>query len=112
MKSIEERATAYACAKCECGTCPLKCDQSSLKTMDGTCDLYNKYRRLYIEIATEQKTIDDEEYRKDMRYIGVKQEGLIEKACKTYCRFCPHQCENYPHDDCQIQIELKNALEE
>lgn len=37
---------------------------------------------------------------------------MIEKSCRTYCRFCPHQCESYPHDDCQIQIEFRKAMEE
>lgn len=36
----------------------------------------------------------------------------IDKACLTYCRFCPHQCENYPHEDCSLQIEFRKALEE
>lgn len=36
----------------------------------------------------------------------------IDKACFTYCRFCPHQCENYPHKDCSLQIEFRKALEE
>lgn len=38
------------------------------------------WRRVYIKIATEQKAIDDEEYRKDMCYVGVKREELIDKV--------------------------------
>lgn len=32
--------------------------------------------------AIEQKTIDDEEYRKDMAYTATKRQELIDKACE------------------------------
>lgn len=89
MKTIEVRATEYS----------------------------NRYERVkltrlraYIDGATEQKKIDDQhilfladahEYEKKM---------LIDKACKTYCKFCPIQCDNHPHDDCTILIEYKTKL--
>ncbi len=46
-------------------------------------DSYYDYyvRDGYIKGATDQKAIDDEEYRKDMRYVGVKREELIDRAC-------------------------------
>lgn len=38
-------------------------------------------------------------------------ERLINKACSVYCRFCPNQCENYPHSDCEILVEYREAKE-
>lgn len=35
----------------------------------------------------------------------------IDKACKVFCWFCIHQCTDYPHEDCQVLIELKEAME-
>lgn len=36
----------------------------------------------YIKGATEQKAIDDEEWRKDMRYVNIQKQVLIDKACE------------------------------
>ena len=42
----------------------------------------------------------------------IAQKKCIKNACKTFCRFCPHQCEGYPHSDCQVLNEYKKAMEE
>lgn len=75
-------------------------------------DHENGFREGYVAGATEQRQIDHEEWKKDMRFVNVRKQELIDKACKTFCRFCPHQCEGYPHDDCQVQIEFRKALGE
>lgn len=36
----------------------------------------------YIQGATDQKAIDDEEWRKDMRYMNIRKQALIDKACE------------------------------
>lgn len=38
----------------------------------------------YIKGATEQKAIDDEEWRKDMRYLNIQKQALIDKACEWF----------------------------
>ena len=35
----------------------------------------------YIKGATDQKDIDHEEWKKDMRYVNVRKQELIDKAC-------------------------------
>lgn len=35
----------------------------------------------YIKGATDQKEIDNEEWQKDMRYVNVRKQELIDKAC-------------------------------
>lgn len=35
---------------------------------------------------------------------------VIDKACNTFCRYCQFDCENHPHDDCEILIEYKATL--
>lgn len=50
-------------------------------------ELWQDLRFKYIEIATEQKSIDDEEYSKDMRYIGVKREELIDQVIDTTVQY-------------------------
>lgn len=45
-KSIE-----YASAKCQCETCPIGCCLEQREEMDGTCDKFNRYVRMYREIA-------------------------------------------------------------
>lgn len=50
------------------------------------CDI-KTFISAYIEGATEQKSIDDEEYRKDMRYVGVKREELIDKVLDTTIQY-------------------------
>lgn len=37
-------------------------------------------------------------------------EYMITKACHTFCKFCPHQCEGYPHNDCQVLIEYRKVM--
>lgn len=49
-----------------------------------------------------------EEHHYDKVFLKEK---LIDKACKTFCHFCPHQCENYPHSDCEVLIEYKQKME-
>ena len=72
MKTIEERSKEYR--------------EEFLKSFYNSLEEISFYdiSDAYIKGATEQKAIDDEEYRKDMRYIGVKREELIEKACNVY----------------------------
>lgn len=36
----------------------------------------------YIKGATDQKEIDNEEWQKDMRYVNIRKQELIEKACE------------------------------
>lgn len=44
--------------------------------------------------ATEQKKIDDEQYAKDMRYVNIKKQELIDKFKKAFCKLnCPHLTE-------------------
>lgn len=50
-----------------------------------------------------------EEHHYDKVFLKEK---LINKACKTFCDFCPHQCEGFPHDDCEVLIEYKKKMEE
>lgn len=86
-KTVEERAKEFASNKCRCSTCILE-DGCPRNDKDGIgCDRYNKYCRIYIESATEQKSIDDEEYRKDMRYVGVKREELIDNVLDTTIQY-------------------------
>lgn len=84
-KNIEERAKEFASNNCRCSMCIIECPHNN---MDGIgCDRYNIYRRIYLKVANEQKAIDDEEYRKDMRYVGVKREELIDKVLDTTIRY-------------------------
>lgn len=64
-KSIEERAKYFAIEKAGCGSCPLDytCPRNNAEGIG--CDKYNRFRRLYLIGATDQKAIDDEEYRKE-----------------------------------------------
>lgn len=87
MKSIDERAEEFA------SVYPKKYQHFA--------------EECYIMGATDQKSIDDEEYRKDMRYIGVKREELIDKAKKAFCKstckgyqdigrcLCDGHCDNF-----------------
>ena len=81
MKTIEERAKEYA-----------------TKILGGKYvsgfkgEVWLSHYVEYVEVAKEQREID------------------IEKACHTFCRFCHHQCEGHPHDDCQLLIEYKQAI--
>lgn len=86
MKTIEERSKEYR--------------EEFLKSFFKSLEELSFYdiSDAYTKGATDQAEI-------------TKQE-MLDKACKTYCRFCPHQCESYPHDDCQIQIEFRKAMEE
>lgn len=80
MRNIEKRAEEFA-------------DKYAVGDAAIIVDLIHKVaKECYIKGATEQKTIDDEEYRKDMRYVGVKREELIEKACNWTCSQCPLRC--------------------
>lgn len=85
MITMEERAEKYA-DKAE----------NILEYSDGWEEHtdYDYVKKAYIHGATEQREIDHE------------------NAVRTYCRFCSHQCENYPHEDCQVLIEYRQALEE
>lgn len=70
-KSIEIRAAEYA---------------SHQSYFDGYINR-NFVKSIYARAATEQKAIDDEEYRKDMRYVGVKREELIDKVLDTTIQY-------------------------
>lgn len=62
-----------------------------------------KLREAYIKGATDQKSIDDEEYRKDMRYIGVTTEPNVEELAEKYAESCA-KVNNLP-------IEIQHLVE-
>lgn len=80
MKSIEERAletypinNLYFESEYQVGSHLIEGEDRNLKLRDA-----------YIKGASDQKAIDNEQYRKDMRYVGVKREELIEKAWRWF----------------------------
>lgn len=74
-----------------------------------------KWGKGYPKLPSSELPYDDN----DIEYVArnsfqrgavVQQEILIKNACHTFCRFCPHQCEGHPHDDCQVLIEYQQAI--
>lgn len=53
----------------------------------------------------------------DMFYQGYgvglldMKKHMAEKSYQVFCRFCPHQCDDYPHDDCELLKEFKQAMD-
>lgn len=51
MSTLDQRAIEFASAKCQCETCPVGHDKFDLEQQEVTCDKFNRYVRLYKEIA-------------------------------------------------------------
>lgn len=76
--TIEERAEEYAKRKSGC------------QPWQYASSAYRSYKQIYIDVATEQKSIDEEDYTEEMRKLneGWKENLAIqrylftEKACK------------------------------
>lgn len=66
MATIEQRARAYT-------------NRNGVQFLSG----FEKAEYdAYIKGATEQKEIDNEEWQKDMRYVNIRKQELIDKACE------------------------------
>lgn len=68
MATIEQRARAYT-------------NRNGVQFLSG----FEKAEYdAYIKGATEQREIDHEEWQKDMRYVNIRKQELIDKACDVY----------------------------
>lgn len=89
-KTIEQRAEEVARAEYGCDGCHFsQCvrhggEESPWDVIECAIEIFES---AYTQGATEQKAIDDEAYRKDMRYVGVKQEELIDKVVDEAMEF-------------------------
>lgn len=96
-KSIEERANKFALEK---------------HPYSPFCE---EYAKMYIEIATEQKAIDDEEQGKALLYAVAKTEErtkkeMIDKACEWLSERCAFRV--HPCSGTALVMEFRKAMEE
>lgn len=97
MAKIEERAFQFAFDKCNCRNCNVQCKINDIFNMDGTCDEYNKHRKLYKEIATGQDRIARQEER--------------ERAELVFCSVCErYDCCDQRYD-CNLFNKFSKAME-
>jgi len=87
--TIEERAFEYA---------------------PGNTNLQNQCRISYIKGATEQKAIDDAEWRKDMAYIATKKQEWIDQACEWLTQRLAFGI--HPSNGASVVTEFRNKMQE
>lgn len=85
--TIEERAKKAVCREYNCDyPCPSFNDcifgGGSNNAYDCEECGADEYRNGYIAGATEQKKIDHEDWKKDMRFVNDRRKKLIDKACE------------------------------
>ena len=81
-------------------------------------DINEEKRKMYVEIATEQKAIDDAELLKLKSAWGKEAQinhDAIEKACNIFCYTgCPHKTDSYNcfNNKCDTWKIFRRMMEE